>query len=254
MVSPTLANDRHFYSSCLPPFFISLQFIDLAYNVLLHMAREKALKGLKDEQDARDADFAGTDTLFAADAFVVGKKTMAALSVTLVSGGDELPEGAEWALKVDAADAKGRTYAAVFGDGELGLALGCLGVATRSDGSGAGATPLDEVAAVLASNVKSVARTFAICVAPSICFTGAFDIGKKHLEITATARPQRDGGEGAWISIQGRNTANDRVYSASFQEAELVHALGIEPGSDAKAAVEALLPRLKTVASTLALR
>ena len=129
-----------------------------------------------------------------------------------------------------------------------------MGVVTRSDGSGAGATPLDEVAAVLAANVKPVARTFAICVAPTICFTGGADIGKKHLEITATARPQRDGGEGAWLNIQGRNTKNNRVYTANFAEAELVHALGIEPGCDAKAAVEALLPRLKTVASTLALR
>ena len=91
---------------------------------------------------------------------------------------------------------------------------------------------------MLAANMKTVSRTFAICVAPTICFAGEADIGKKHCQITATARPQRDGGKGSWITMQARNTEKDRVYTASFTEAELVHALGIEAGGDPKAAVE----------------
>ena len=89
----------------------------------------------------------------------------------------ELPEGAEWALKVDAADAKGRTYAAVFGDGELAARLpSVLGALTTMLALGwiawqfYGPTTAVLFALVFPSSIAVL--VFARAATPDMLFTG----------------------------------------------------------------------------------
>merc|ERR1712196_66022 len=206
------------------------EFLALAYDTLLHLARDKALRSFDFDALDDSAPQVGS-TLFEGEVSV-GRRTLS-LRVT------ESVEEGHW-LVVDGYDVASESsdeFQARFSEQEVSAALGM----SKDD-------DWVEVANAVAGSLKTVSRTLVIRAAPAL-LDEEVSIGKRTLRLSARAGSS----DSDWLRVSGVDAAGE-VWPARFSLSEVVSALGgaaVERNAETAAL---LAPLLKCVSRTFVLR